>query len=334
LASSCGGSTDDGIRLGGAGTSAGGTASGGSSTGGSSGVSAAGGAGGSFGVGAAGAGSGGAVTGGMAGVGTFGASAAGPIAPPGPPLCGGRECAQGQACCLATGQCFDPTNDPAACAPPPPTEGDPRKPCASNAHCAANEFCIDDGTLICQVAGHCTPIDNCGFCSGGAEICRVCACDGNSYPDVQTACRAGARALAYIGAACGETIDFVGGAGGSSAMVPPARVTPCGKDAHCPSGQRCCAITGLCYPPDDPGRCAPPPSGTRFPCTANDQCFPASEYCAGEGCSGPGGCVQLGVRGDCGVKFEPVCGCDGVTYTHASCANERGVRVASQGECP
>ena len=268
----------------------------------------------------------------MAGVG-----GAGPIDPPGPPLCGGRECAQGQACCLATSQCFDPAADPGACAPPPPDD-DPqgRKPCSSNAHCAANEFCMAESSFICQTSGHCQSIDNCGTCGGGGGsdgVCRVCGCDGNSYPDVQTACRAGARVLPYHGAGCGETIDFGGGGGGGRGEVPPLRVTPCGTDANCPTGQRCCAITAVCYPSDDPGRCVAPPAGTNFPCTANDQCFPG-QYCKGDGCSGPGGCVSPGSEGDCGVTFEPVCGCDGITYTSAACASSRGVRVAATGECP
>ena len=284
LAISCGGSTDDGIRLGGAGTSAG---------------------------------------------------AAGPIEPPGPPLCGGRECAPGQACCMTTSQCFDAASDPAACAlPPPDNDSQGRKPCASNAHCAANEFCMNEGSALCQSSGHCQPIDNCGFCGGGGgPECRVCGCDGNTYPDVQTACRAGARALPYHGG-CGETIDVGGGGGGGrGGNVPPLRLTPCGADSHCPSGQFCCAITAVCYPADDPNRCVPPPPGTRFPCTADDQCYQGSEYCKGEGCSGPGGCAPLGSQENCGVTLEPVCGCDRVTYTSAACAASRGIRVAATGEC-
>jgi hypothetical protein len=321
IAISCGGSTDDDVRLGGAGTSAGGTSAGGPSSGGI------------VGAGATGAGSGGVATGGVSGGSFPDGSSGGRIDPPGPPLCGGRECAPGQACCMTTGQCFDPASDPAACAAPSP-DGDPqgRKPCASNAHCEANEFCMNAGSAICQSSGHCQPIGNCGYCAGEPGQCRVCGCDGNTYPDVQTACRAGARVLPYHGGGCGEAIDYGGGAAGNG-TVPPLRVTPCGTDANCPSGQRCCAITALCYPPEEPGRCVPPPPGTRFPCTADDQCFPGSEFCSGEGCSGPGGCVERN-REDCGVTLEPVCGCDGTTYTSAACASMRGVRVASQGACP
>jgi hypothetical protein len=36
---------------------------------------------------------------------------------------------------------------------------------------------------------------------------------------------------------------------------------------------------------------------------------------------------------DCGIRLEPVCGCNGVTYTSAACAYADGVRIASEGEC-
>jgi hypothetical protein len=190
-------------------------------------------------------------------------------------------------------------------------------------------------TGLCRANGHCQPIDNCGSCSGDPGMCKVCGCDGNTYPDQQTACRAGTNALSsYHGAGCGETIEIGGGGAGGRGDAPPLRVTPCGTDANCPSGQRCCSITAVCYPADDPDRCRLPPLGTRFPCTANDQCFQGSEYCKGNGCTGPGGCAPLGSQGDCGVTLEPVCGCDGTTYTSIACASSRGVRVAATGECP
>ena len=181
-------------------------------------------------------------------------------------------------------------------------------------------------TQLCQGTGHCQPIDNCGSCGGA---CTVCGCDGNTYPDIQTACRAGVNAIP-VGAsgACGEP-RLVGGGGTSGAG---RELTPCAHDAQCGAGEACCAITGLCYPPSDPDRCRLPPPGTTFPCTANDQCW-EGEYCLGDGCNGSGGCVRLGAQEDCGVTLEPVCGCDGTTYTSSACAASRGVRVASDGEC-
>lgn len=248
-----------------------------------------------------------------------------PIPPPGPVLCGGIECAAPRACCMTTSICYDPVTAPATC-PVPPDDGDTwgRQACASNAQCQAGWFCERDSRNSCQGTGHCNPIGNCGNCGG----CRLCGCDGNTYPDMATACRASAN-FVTTEAGCGETI-VTKGTGVNAGSTRYA--TPCGKDQDCASGELCCMITHYCYPASDPDRCRTPPPGTTFPCTADDQC-PFFYYCQGDGCSGPGGCVPFGPQADCGVTLEPVCGCDGKSYTSAPCAAYRGVRVASQGEC-
>jgi hypothetical protein len=186
----------------------------------------------------------------------------------------------------------------------------------------------------CRGTGHCQPIDNCGFCGAGDEVpdnpCRVCGCDGNTYPNFQTACLAGVNTLNATGAGCGETASE-GGAGSSS--IGPTPVTPCGHDGQCSSGTFCCSIAARCYPESDRDICIPPPPGTRIACNTNLDCAD-SEYCRGEGCDSPGGCVDRGSGpGDCGILFEPACGCDGNTYTSAACADQEGVRVNHTGEC-
>jgi hypothetical protein len=316
------------------GTLAGSGASGG---GGASGSGAAGGGGGASGSGATGSGAtaatpGGGGTAGEPGCGSRGCIGGGqgmPIDPPGPVLCGGVECEAPMACCLSTQSCFDPTLDIESCAPPEQDE-DPwgRPVCSSNADCELGFFCqIDSG--LCQGTGHCHPIDNCGGCFGeDSDFCQVCGCDGNTYPNQQTACLAQTNVVSVSGGGCGETVQT--GGGGSSAGV--REFTLCAIDENCAAGQSCCAITGFCYETSDPDRCRVPPEGTRLPCTANEHCNDY-EYCLGEGCDGPGGCVSFGSEEDCGVTFELVCGCDGVTYTSPACAASRGVRVATEGEC-
>jgi hypothetical protein len=155
----------------------------------------------------------------------------------------------------------------------------------------------------------------------------VCGCDGISYSGLGAACAAGTSTSIFQGGLCGETIDA------NEGEFEPRWVTLCGSDAHCPGGERCCNITNICYPESDPGRCQIPPEGTRYPCTADDQCFPEGEYCAGDGCEGPGGCMNKDARSECGIRLEPVCGCNGVTYTSAACASAEGVRVDYEGEC-
>jgi hypothetical protein len=260
--------------------------------------------------------------------GCVGGSQGTPIDPPGPVLCGGMECAAPNVCCLATQTCFDPTLDIEACAPPPQDDDTwGRSVCSSSADCELGFFCqLDSG--LCQGTGHCQPIDNCGGCFSDDARCRVCGCDGNTYEDHQTACLARTNVVSVSGGGCGETVQT--GGGGSSAGI--REFTLCAIDENCAAGESCCAITGFCYATSDPDRCRVPPEGTRLPCTANEHCSDY-EYCQGEGCEGPGGCVSFGSESECGVTFELVCGCDGVTYTSPACAAQRGVRVAAQGEC-
>ncbi|HEY3498293.1 MAG TPA: hypothetical protein VGK73_26545 [Polyangiaceae bacterium] len=245
-----------------------------------------------------------------------------PIDPPGPVLCGGVECGAREACCLATGRCFE-AGDASACPLPDLPEDDwGRAPCASNAHCGERQFCkLDNG--LCQGAGYCNPIGNCGGCAGA---CEICGCDGNTYPNYQTACLASTNTVSIYGGGCGEIVE-VGDEG-----EPVRQRRACGKQGDCVDGEACCAITGFCYDAREPDLCRMPPEGTNFPCLTDEQCLPY-HYCAADGCSGPGGCRPLGSESDCGVTLEPVCGCDGTTYTSRECAAMRGVRVASAGEC-
>jgi len=275
------------------------------------------------------AGSGGSSTGGSS---PNGGSGAVPLAT----YCNGQPCDAPLACCMATGQCFDPDADATACMPPEPDD-DPqgRRPCASSSHCEPGEYCAS-GDVLCRGTGHCQSMSECGHCGDPSLYalpspeCRVCGCDGNTYPNRQLACSVGVNVVFDShGAGCGET-GMEGGAGAST--IGPREFVVCGHDGHCPSGNFCCAMVGRCYPETDRDICAPGPDGSRIACKANENCN-GFEYCAGEGCDGPGGCVHTGPVDECGVTLEPVCGCDGTTYTSAACAASRGVRVDFVGEC-
>lgn len=76
------------------------------------------------------------------------------------------------------------------------------------------------------------------------------------------------------------------------------------------------------------GECEPGPA-----CTSNDDCA-AGAYCAkatGD-CDGAGTCE---LRPEvCTEIFDPVCGCDSLTYSNACKASSTGVNVDRSGECP
>jgi hypothetical protein len=105
----------------------------------------------------------------------------------------------------------------------------------------------------------------------------------------------------------------------------------CRRDSDCASGQLCCVGTGRCYDPRCLSCCmGTTPMDAGHVCTSNRECG-SMEYCAGTGCDTPGTCAARPTT--CSDIYEPVCGCNGMTYRNGCEAARQGVRVASPRPC-
>jgi hypothetical protein len=230
----------------------------------------------------------------------------------------------------------------------------------NGATCAADEYCNFPESARCGAA------DQTGTCAPFPTVCTdlyepVCGCDDQTYTNDCQAARAGVSvarrgacqgtpaatcggitgAQCPDGSYCNYPIEASCGAAdrtGTCASIPSActdEIAPvCGCDGRTYENSCYAALAGVSVA--STGACSGGPSETICGglqgalCGDDEFCnYPATANCGRADASGT--CEPRPTN--CTKEYNPVCGCDGQTYSNPCTANLAGVSVERLGEC-
>lgn len=227
--------------------------------------------------------------------------------------------------------------------------------------CESGQFCDFDPDAACGAA------DQTGTCESIPEACTeqfdpVCGCDGQTYGNAcaanavgisvasQGECEAppsGGSCGGLLGLSCadGELCNFsLEAACGAADQTGTCEARPeactfelnpvCGCDGQ--TYGNACAANAAGVSAASLGECEAPSTGgdcgglLGLSCADGEFCnFPVEAICGAADATG----VCEVIPQACTRELNPVCGCDGSTYSNACIARSAGVSVSSLGEC-